>query len=37
MLFVLIPVGMVLALVGLYFIAQGKKKKPKKSIKKRSD
>ena len=35
MLFVLIPIGMILALIGLYFIAQGKKKKSKKTVKKR--
>jgi hypothetical protein len=31
----ILPVGMILFLVGLYYIAQGKKKKSKKAVKKR--
>jgi hypothetical protein len=32
---ILLPVGMILALVGLYYIAQGKKKTSKKAVKRR--
>jgi hypothetical protein len=33
--FLILPVGMILALIGLYHIAQGKKRRSKKTIKKR--